>query len=136
VLEPLVGLLDAPAFALGVILDLVTLDFADAEIMALRMAEIEATYERARPHRKALGELDANAALAVEQAEQLLLLAVVGLRRIARRRADAAILLGNQLDIAQPLVGRIGPELGSCALVQPLRERFRQPIGERLDHDR
>src|SRR5882672_6089446 len=103
--QPLLGFLDAPAFALGIILDLVALDLADAEIVAFRVAEIEAAHGGARPHRKALGELDADAALDVEQAEQRLLLGVVGLRRIPRRRPDAAILLGNELDVAQLLIG-------------------------------
>src|SRR3954447_7146283 len=99
--QPLLGLLDAPAFALGVVFDLIALDLADAEIVALRVAEIEAAHGSAGPHRETLGQLDADAALDVEQAEQRLLLSVVGLRRIARRRSDAAILLGNELDVAQ-----------------------------------
>src|SRR5205807_2087557 len=39
--EPALGLLDAPAFAGGVVRDLIALDLADAEIVALGMAEIE-----------------------------------------------------------------------------------------------
>src|SRR5262249_35704308 len=85
--EPLLRLLDAPALAFGVVLDLVALDLADAEIVALRVAEIEPAHRCARPHRKALRELDPDAALAVEQVEQGRLLAVIGLRGIARRRA-------------------------------------------------
>src|SRR5262249_49425163 len=81
--EPALGLLDAPALARRVISDLVALDLADAEVMALGVAEIEPAHRGARPHREALGELDADPALAVEQREQRRLLAVVGLRGIA-----------------------------------------------------
>src|SRR5713101_6944095 len=80
-----------PALALGVILDLVALDLADAEIVALGVAEIEPAHRRARPHREAFRELDPDPPLAVEQREQGGLLAVIGLRRITRRRTDAAI---------------------------------------------
>src|SRR3954447_12547944 len=59
--EPALGLLHAPPLALGVILDLIALDLADAEIVALRMAEIEPAHRRARPHGKAFGEADADA---------------------------------------------------------------------------
>ena len=59
--QPAFAFHDAPALALGVILDLVALDLADAEIAALRMAEIKPAHRRARPHRKALGQLHADA---------------------------------------------------------------------------
>src|SRR5581483_2230265 len=55
--EPALGLRDAPALAAGVILHLIALDLADAEIVTLRMAEIKAAHRRARPHGEALGEL-------------------------------------------------------------------------------
>src|SRR4030095_14571672 len=98
--------------------------------------EIESAYGGARPHREALGELDADATLAVEQAEQLALLGVVGLRRIARRRTDAAIFLGDEFHAAQALLRRIGPELRAPALGQPRRKGSGEPVGQRLDHDR
>src|SRR3984957_2820909 len=46
--QPAFGLGDAPALARGVVLDLVALDLADAEIEAFRMAEIKTRYRRAR----------------------------------------------------------------------------------------
>src|SRR4029450_6002500 len=83
--EPALRLLDAPAFARGVILHLVALHLADAEIVTFWVREVEAGDGRARPHRVALGELDAGLALCVEQAEDGALLGVVGLRGIAGR---------------------------------------------------
>src|SRR5215510_3129328 len=83
--EPLLGLLDAPALAARIVLDLVALDLADPEIVALRVAEIEPAHRGARPHREALGELDADAVLTIKETEQLAFLGVGGLRRIAGR---------------------------------------------------
>src|SRR6476646_4250340 len=57
--QPALAFRDAPAFALGIILDLVALDLADAEIGAVRMAEIEPAHRRPRPHGIALGQFDA-----------------------------------------------------------------------------
>ena len=54
--EPPLGFLGAPALAPGVVLDLIALDLADAEIVALRVAEIEAAHRGAGPHGEALGE--------------------------------------------------------------------------------
>src|SRR6185312_15226624 len=96
--EPPLRFLHGPAFTLGVIFGLVALDLADAEIGALRMAEIEPGYRRARPHHKALGQGHADA-LDIEQAEQRALLGVIGLRGIAGRRADAVITLGDQIGV-------------------------------------
>src|SRR5258707_12401574 len=49
--QPALGFGDAHALARGIILDLVALDLADAEIEAFRVAEIKPGYRRARPHR-------------------------------------------------------------------------------------
>src|SRR6185503_19984357 len=87
--QPALRLGDAPALAPGIVLNLVALDLADAEIAGIGMAEIEAADRSARPHGKALGERHADRRLAVEQAEQRLLLGVIWLRGIAWRRADA-----------------------------------------------
>src|SRR3984885_13607971 len=54
--EPAFGLLDAKALARGIILDLIALDLADAEIETFRMAEIEPGYGRTGPHRKAFSK--------------------------------------------------------------------------------
>src|SRR5262245_13440349 len=90
--EPALRLRDAPALARRIVLDLVALDLADAEVVRVRVAEVETGHGRARPHREALGQLHADA-LATDQGEQRGLLGMIGLRRVARRRTDAAIPL-------------------------------------------
>src|SRR5436190_19050565 len=90
--KPPLGLLDAPAFAARVVLDLIALDLADAEVMRVRMAEIESRDRRAGPHREALGELHIDS-LTIDQAEQRPLLGVIRLGGVTRRRPDAAIFL-------------------------------------------
>src|SRR5262249_26254096 len=107
--EPPLAFCDGPALALGIVLDLIPLDLADAEIGALWMAKIEPAYGRAWPHCVAFGQLHADA-LALEQSEQRALFGVVGLRRIARRRTDAAILLGDELLMAERLIRGVAPE--------------------------
>src|SRR6185312_6967352 len=92
--EPALALSGGPTFATCVVLNLVALDLADAEIGALRMAEIKPAHSRARPHCETFGQLDADA-LALEQIEQRAFLCVIGLRRIAGCRTDAAIFLGD-----------------------------------------
>src|SRR3984893_11900347 len=133
--EPLLAHLRAPAFAPRVVLDLVALDLADAEIMALRVAEIEAAHRGAGPHGEALGEPYADARFAVEQTKQGRLLAMVGLRRIAGRRADTAIFFPDHLGGGERLVARVAPELLAHARVHALGQRLGEPVGERLDHD-
>ena len=61
---------------------------------------------------------------------------MVGLRGIARRGADAAILFPDQLRICERLVRRVAPEFAAHALVQTFGESFGQSIGKRFDHDR
>src|SRR5215472_9513392 len=67
--EPALGFDERPVFAARVVLDLVALDPADAEIMALRVAEIEAGHGSRRPHGEAFGEAHADARLALQQTE-------------------------------------------------------------------
>src|SRR5438552_5626150 len=118
--QPALGLGHAHALARSVVLDLLALDLADAEIEAFGVADIETRHRRARPHRTALGQLDAGGVLRIEQTEQRRLLGVIGLRGIAGRRADTGILLQDQLIGRQRLVRRIAPEFLADALVHPL----------------
>ena len=60
---------------------------------------------------------------------------VVGARRIAGRRPDAAVLLADELRDVERLVLAVAP-VAPRALVQPLGERLGQAVGERLEHDR
>ena len=60
---------------------------------------------------------------------------MVGTGRIARRRANAAVLLVDQVLVAEPLFGSIAPVLAGD-LVQSFGEGFGQPVGQGLGHDR
>ena len=64
------------------------------------------------------------------------LLGVVRARRIAGRGPDAAVLLGDQLALRRRSSGGVAPEFAPHALVQVLGERFGEPVGQRLQHDR
>ena len=99
------------------------------------MGEVVARHGRDRDHREALGQGQAGVLAGVEQAEQLGLLAVVGAGGIARRRADAAILLAHQLLVGERLVGRVAPDRLAHALVQALGEGLGQAVGQRLQQD-
>src|SRR6478735_11035550 len=88
--EPALGLGNGPALARGVVGDLVGADAADDEVLRLRVGEVPARDGGARPHRHALGELDAGGRLYVEQLPQRALLGVLRARRVARGRPDAA----------------------------------------------
>ena len=99
------------------------------------MREVEARNRRRREHREALGQLDAGAMRRIEELPQGRLLGVVGLRRIARRRADAEVLLGDQLLVGERLAGRIAPELAAHLGVHPLGEGLGQTIRESLRED-
>ena len=120
-------------FRSRVVGDLVAADPPDREVARLRVAEVEAAHARARRRRARLGETDPRP-LGVEQREQRLLLGVVGARRIAERRADAAEPLGDPLLVRQRLGGRV--PLVPRTLVETLGERLGEPVGERADHDR
>ena len=99
------------------------------------MREIEPRHGRWRRHRHALGEIDAGVLGCVEQIEDGALLGVIGLRRIAGRRANAAIFFRDEIVIPKRLFRRIAPELAPHLRVHRFGERFRQTIAERLGHD-
>ena len=133
--QPAFGFRHGPALALRVIGELVGLDPRDAEIMRVGMREIKSGNRGRRIDRVALGQRDAEL-LRIEQFEQCCFLGVVGLGRIARRRTDTAIALGENVLVRQRLVGRVGPEFAPHPAVQMLGEGFRQAIGQRLEQDR
>src|SRR5205823_1187721 len=105
------------------------------EVARLRVGDVPATHRRGRVHGVGLGEADAGAALDVEQAPELGLLGVIRAGRVAGRRADAAILLAQQLLVGERLRGGVAPQLAPHPLVEMLGGGFRQAIGEGLEHD-
>ena len=100
------------------------------------MAEIEPAYRRARPHRVAFSELDADALPGIEQAEQGRLFGVVWLRRIAGGRADTAVFFLQEIVGGRVLVRRVAPELLADALVQRFGKGLGEAVGEGFDDDR
>ncbi len=70
----------------------------------------------------------------VEQAPERPFFGVIRTRRIARRRPDAAILLVDQLLVAQVFVAAVTP-FAAHPLVQAFGERLGQAIRERFGHD-
>ena len=99
------------------------------------MGEVQAADAGRRVHREAFGELDAGRSLGIEQLEERALLGVIGLGRIAGRRADAAVFFVDQLFVRELLARAIAP-VAAGLRVQLLGERLGQPVGERLGHDR
>src|SRR5580765_384452 len=97
------------------------------------MREVDAAHARGRRHSIALREREASL-LGAEQREQLRLLAVVRAGGIPERGTDAAEALGNQL-FRRELRALLVPG-AARDLVQVLRERLGETVGERLDHDR
>src|ERR1051326_1830727 len=113
---------------------LIAVDLAEIEVARLGMREIETGDGRGGNHRVALRELDPER-LGVEQLEELLLLGMFRARRIPEGGPDAAILLLDEIFPAELLAPPVSP-LASRPLVQALRERFGEPVGESLHHDR
>src|SRR5581483_5805578 len=131
--QPALDLADRLALAGGVVLELVVADPADGEVPGPRVGEVDAAHGGGGGHREALGQLDPEPAR-IEQVEELRLLAVVRAGRVPERRPDAAVALGDERARVEALVRRI--PLAPRAFVEPLGERLREPIGERLDDDR
>src|SRR5579859_1375028 len=134
--QPALGLLEGLALAARVVGGLVLADAPDAEVVRVRMREVPAAHRRRGPHREALGERDARALRRAQEVEQRALLGVVGAGRVAGRGPDAAVLLRDEVVVPEPFVRGVAPQLPADALVQPLRERLGQPVGERLREDR
>src|SRR6202008_475161 len=95
--------------------------------------EVDTADRRGRRHREALGQIEPGGAGA-EQVEELRLLAVVGTGRVAERRPNAWVALAQEGLPVEVLVGRV--PLAAGASVEPLGERLREAVGERLDDDR
>ena len=120
-------------FSLRVVGDLILPDPPDREVPGLRMAEVEAAHAGRRSRREALGQAD-TCPLRVEQREQRPLLRVIGARRVAVGRPDAAEALPDQLRPCEVLVRRV--PLVARDLVEPLGKRLGKAIGKSADHDR
>ena len=133
-----------PSFSLGdrdplprrVVLELVAIDAADAEVVAGRVPQVVPRYRRSGQHRARLGQLHAGACLRIEELEQCPLLGVIGAGRIAGRGTDALVALRDELGIGQLFVRCIAPQLTADALVEALGECLGQSVGQCLGEDR
>src|SRR5690606_30250983 len=134
--EPALDLADRHALAACIVLHLVALDLGDAEIITFRRSDVEAGDRGARPHGKALRQPHVDGPLRVEQAEKGFLFGVVGLGRVARRRADTGIGFADEVGRREALVRCVAPELLAHIFVHPFRERLGEAVGQRLDEDR
>ncbi len=119
------------AFPIGL---LVFTHRADIEVLRLRVGEIKAAHAGCGHHGPALGQRHADV-LRLQRGEHLPFHRVFRAGGITRRRANAPVLLGDQLGVAQRFFGRIGPELGAHALVHALGQSLGQAVRQRLEHD-
>src|SRR5688572_5632784 len=119
---------------LRIIRQLVLADPGNAEILAVAMAEIEAGHRRSGQHGEIVGQGDARG-LTAEQVEQQGLEAMVRTGRIAGRRADAAVGLADQLDVAEVLGAGIAPGTFADMLVQSFRKSLGQTVGQGLEEN-
>ena len=71
----------------------------------------------------------------VEEVEERVFLRMVGLGGVAGGRADAAVLLVDQIVVTELLFNTIAPIVAGY-LVKTLGEGFRQPVGQGLGHNR
>src|SRR5205085_7296025 len=98
------------------------------------MSEVKATYARAGPHRKRLGNDHSGVRLHIEQTPECAFLSMIRARRVTRSRPDPTILLLDQIRIAQAFFATITPFI-SNSLVQAFGKSFSQAIGKGLRHD-
>src|SRR6266542_1223538 len=86
--EPALGRGHVEPLPPRVVLDLVALDLADAEVLRLRVPEVVPAHGGAGEHGVALGQRDPRVGLGAEQVEERALFGMVGAGGIPRRRPD------------------------------------------------
>jgi diadenylate cyclase len=132
--EPSLDFGHAHCLALGIVSDLIAIDFAETEVSRVRVCEIKPTHARSRPHRKRFRDPHSGIGLHIQQTPERTLLRVIRARRIARSRPDPAILFVNEIFLAQTFIAAVTP-FAPHALVQVFSERFSQPVFEGFRHD-
>ena len=99
------------------------------------MREVQARDRGGRGHRVALGQRHAVMRGVVEEREQSALGRVVRARRVAERRANAAVLLREDV-LARQVLRHAIAEVFASLVVQVLRRGLGEAVGEGLGHDR
>src|SRR6218665_2866656 len=125
-------LLHAPALGHG--LQLVLADRADAEVSAVGVGQVEAADARCGGHGQAPGQAHADVC-AFPHPKQPFLLAVARGGGVAGGGADATVFFRDQFGRAEPLVGRVAPQVGAHALVQAFGKGFGQAVGQAFEQD-
>mmetsp|Transcript_96377 Transcript_96377/g.297191 ORF Transcript_96377/g.297191 Transcript_96377/m.297191 type:complete len:805 (+) Transcript_96377:124-2538(+) len=121
----------------GVGLDLVLINLAHREVLGLGVREDERRDGGSGQHHVGLRELELVfcEAVDIQQIPQRLLLAVVGLRGVARRGPNALVPDLEHVLEGQVLVLCIAPERGPDLEVDKLREGLGQAVGHSLEKD-
>lgn len=105
------------------------------EIPRPRMGEIDARHAGGRRHAEGLLVQGHAHPLGLEQLPERGLLGMVGLGRVAGRRADAVIHDLEQFLGRQALARTVAPPGGPHHPMQVLRRRLGQSVGQRLHHE-
>eukprot|EP00760_Papus_ankaliazontas_P021524 PhM_4_TR18701/c2_g2_i1/m.7913 len=128
-------LLDGEVLALGVVVDLVLLDLAHAEVLGVGVREHKRRHRRRRHHGLVLRQADARRGLDVAQLPHCAHLRGIGLRGVAGGGADALVLLAEHgLGVEGLLLG-VAPRRAADDGVDFLGEGLGETVGERLGHD-
>eukprot|EP00754_Rhynchopus_humris_P019685 Rhum_TRINITY_DN14653_c10_g1::Rhum_TRINITY_DN14653_c10_g1_i1::g.106929::m.106929 len=134
--EVVLGLCEGALATLRVVRDLVLLNLAHSEVLRLRVSEHDGRHGRRRKHRHRLRQLNVRRVRDVGQVPHLQLLLVVRLRRVARRRPDAQVVLLDEVVRRRHRVERlVAPRVATHVAVEHLREALRQTVRQRLHHD-
>ncbi|MNQ88157.1 hypothetical protein D3C85_1034110 [compost metagenome] len=100
------------------------------------MGEVPAADRCRGKHGVVFGQGHLACAIGIEQLEQGAFLGVVRAGGVAGGRADALVLLPDQILVAQLFVRLVAPPGLAHLLVQPFGAGFGQTVGQGLDHDR
>src|SRR5690606_13364820 len=133
--EPAFDVLERTTASGGVVLDLVSANFSDGEVLRVGVVEIQSADAAARRHCTTLRQADAGARLDIEALPELAFLCVVRAGGITWRRADAAVLFANDPGHRQRLLTAETAEI-PCLLVDVLGHGLGDAVAERLGHDR
>ena len=86
-------------------------------------------------HGQGVCQRGADVGFGIEEGPNRPFVRVVGAGRIARRRSDAAVRLGNEFVGRKRLIGRIAPVAGAHLGMEPFGQGFRQPVCHGFDQD-
>ncbi len=127
--EPLFGLGDGHALALGIIGELIFVDGADGEVAGIGVCEVESGDGGGGEHGEAFGEMDADGVFDVEEIKEGAFFGVVGASGITRGGSDTAIAFVDQIVVVEVFLFAVAPFVAD-ALVEVFGEGFGESVGE------